>query len=365
MNQRELEHEQLLMRRMEVKRLMNKGYSPRKIVRRTGEHTSFVYRWVTRFKMGESFQDRSNRRGSSRFNTPEFKQVIAQVVEDTEGKASLKQVTATVNQILQTHDSFRTFTTSTIRKEMGALGYQAYVRPRKSLMPESAQKRRLKRAQDQVGKDEYKSTLFSDECHIELNGIQRRRFQWRKSRDQVVPIEKGRSKLVVKIWAAISYTGRTALHFYDTMNSKTYCEILTTSVASKAQMRRLFPNGGKWIFQQDGASSHSAKATTAWLEKKKINFMSCGRAKNAVWPSYSPDLNPIEHLWSILKDIVNRQHLETKIKTLDELKTCVTRAWNSISQSVIQRCFDSLPSRYQKVIDANGGHIHLWQHKCA
>ena len=52
----------------------------------------------------------------------------------------------------------------------------------------------------------------------------------------------------------------------------------------------------KIIFMHDSAPSHAAMATTTFLESQTFvgeTFM--------IWPPCSPDLNPIEHLRSILK----------------------------------------------------------------
>ena len=52
----------------------------------------------------------------------------------------------------------------------------------------------------------------------------------------------------------------------------------------------------------DNAPIHTARIIENWLLEQGIEIMD--------WPPYSPDLNPIENLWKLLKDQIIPFHPE-------------------------------------------------------
>jgi transposase len=70
------------------------------------------------------------------------------------------------------------------------------------------------------------------------------------------------------------------------------------------------------------------------------------------WPPNSPDLNPIENLWKIVKDLLRYHNKEEMIQIIQEV-------WTQVSQEQLQRLILNMPARMQAVIEAKGGSTRL------
>jgi transposase len=123
------------------------------------------------------------------------------------------------------------------------------------------------------------------------------------------------------MWAAISHTEKTTLvHIPGNLTAQRYCdEILQPHVLPLIQQ-----NDAR--FQHVNARPHTARITTALLTNSIVAMLP--------WPSKSPDLKPIEHLWDDLDRRVRQR--KPQPESLHQLMNALQDEWNNIPQQVIR-----------------------------
>jgi transposase len=109
------------------------------------------------------------------------------------------------------------------------------------------------------------------------------------------------------------------------------------------------------VFMQDNAPTHKAHIVQNWL----ISWAPEHGLELMDWPPYSPDLNPIENLWSIVKRAIFTHHPELsgmpKNNTSKQrLCEAAVEAWEDIREEVLDHLCQSMRRRLEAVIAANG-----------
>ena len=121
-----------------------------------------------------------------------------------------------------------------------------------------------------------------------------------------------------------------------TINKDLYLDVL------KHQVLPFMTENNIAIFMQENAPCHTSKLTKGWLDQQKILTMK--------WPLYSPDLNPIEHIWAWIK-----AHLHKKkcyITNYSDLEREIRELWSEVDGAMLERLFQSMPRIMAAVIDA-------------
>lgn len=143
------------------------------------------------------------------------------------------------------------------------------------------------------------------------------------------------------IWGAISY--RESINFvrcHRSINSEYYCEIQQNALLQKAE--QLYSDG--YRFMQDNASAHRSNYTKNWLDGHNIDVLP--------WPAKSPDLNPIENVWS---HVARRVYLNKRpYPNLTALEIEVKRHFGLLELDYLKKLYESMPKRLISVVEKSG-----------
>ena len=158
------------------------------------------------------------------------------------------------------------------------------------------------------------------------------------------------------VWGCFIDDKLGPLIFIDrTVDKFTYVQVLKQNLLPFIDL--LKENGVANInFQQDNASPHRAKITMDWLQTAATQH----GFTILEFPPNSPDLNPIEHLWSIVKTELYRQYPDTMFiqgseKAIREkLRYRINKIWWGIQDDILKSLIDDMPKRIQAVIKAKG-----------
>ena len=156
----------------------------------------------------------------------------------------------------------------------------------------------------------------------------------------VINIPRHLSK--IHIWGGISTRGTTVHIFSENFNSIAYCNVINECLTKTADL--LYPDG--WKLHEDNSSIHKSKLSVSYKEERPFRCID--------WPSCSPDLNPIENLWTVLKKrILNRPP-----KTIEDVKNYVDIEWGTFDPEFIVNFTKSMRKRCDLVIAAQGKRIN-------
>lgn len=215
----------------------------------------------------------------------------------------------------------------------------------------------------------WKAVLFTD----------RSKFAFSYPGAKVMPVEwalEGQARQaasvnhpqVYNLYAGLSYHAVTVVHqVAGTSGSKTAyknqrgqaARNITTEEYKDVLNNTLLPAGtrifnaqgmGTWVLQQDNDPTHkiAGEAIKDWNYKKvsSVKLM-------ANWPPNSPDLSPIENLWSMVQARVNAQGCEN----FTCFKAAVEKELRNTPKEVLESLVMSMPKRMKKVIEAGGDRI--------
>lgn len=141
----------------------------------------------------------------------------------------------------------------------------------------------------------------------------------------------------------------------NAMTQKYYVDRLLPVYVDALQKARFQPNKElkNWIFQEDGDPSHGKRKKGLAQLYLESNWIPVLRHR-----PQSPDLNPMEACWNILKNRVRKRIWHD----LNEYKEVIQDEWSKITMEEIRRRIAEMPDRCKRVVESRGAPIksNLW-----
>lgn len=136
------------------------------------------------------------------------------------------------------------------------------------------------------------------------------------------------------------------------MTQKYYTErLLPVYIDAVSNLQRKY--GGKFLLQEDGDPSHGMKKEGLARQLKRASGVT-----NIRHPAQSPDLNPIEACWNIVKNRLRRRIFYSD----DDMRAAIQEEWDKVTMEEIRARIRELPDRCKRLRNNGGRRIKtaLW-----
>jgi transposase len=234
---------------------------------------------------------------------------------------------------------------TSVKKALNSMGLFAFSPIKKPCLTRKHIDRRYQISMSWInmGIEKIKTIIFSDESKFNLFYSDNKPSVWREPRaglksEHINHTVKYGGKSVVA-WGCFSYYGVGRLVFIDgNMDAPHYVCILADNLFASASEMGL----NEFIFQQDNDPKHTSRLAMNFFRERNIDLLP--------WPSQSPDMNPIENLWGIIKEKVSK----LRPRNIYELKAAILQEWNGISRNLTEKLVLSFQKRAIKLYRAKG-----------
>jgi transposase len=325
-----------LVERAAIITLHGIGWTGRDIAQQLHCSENTVSLWLIHWNETRSLQD-SERSGRPRCMTDDIDQQIG-LLSDQKPTNTPKDIKRELQLPVSPH---------TISRRLDEIGLMGQVQETEHELTEFDLQRRLAFANQYLHwtEDQWSRVFFSDETHFYL-GHHGRTYVRRPvgmSHDSKYMRQEKQLHGKVSLWGCICAEGLGHAELYaGSLDSTRHRDILRHSLIKS--FREFYPHG-PWYFQQDNVRFHTTPETVTYLHEKGVTLIE--------WPPWSPDLNPIENLWNVLKARVYARFPQT----MEEMEQFIREEWDSTDLNFISHICRSMPRRLQLLLDNNGHKI--------
>lgn len=226
----------------------------------------------------------------------------------------------------------------TVRHRLQQRGIAMLPTTSKPLLTEAHREKRMAWAEANVDTD-WNKVVFTDETTFKL--FQVRKKVWRR-KGEVKIRQTVKHPLKVHVWGCFSAKGWGRIcTFTKNLNAQLLTKIYQWGLLGTS--KKWFGNDtSKWVLQEDNDPKHTSKLAQQWKAQNNVNRMA--------WPPQSPDLNPIENAWKVLKSNVAHHHPKTK----GALVRAIQNEWGRLPMEYAQALVKSMPRRIDQVLEVEG-----------
>jgi len=174
------------------------------------------------------------------------------------------------------------------------------------------------------------NVIFSDEASFWAKSSIRR--VWATQANRLIE-RTVKHPVKVHVWGCFSKQGFGTLHiFTQNLDAAKMVQIYERVLLPSAQ-RWFTKKNENWLLQEDNDPKHRSRLCTAWKQENGVDVLD--------WPSQSPDANPIENVWALIKFKLRGK----KIWTVKQLIRQIRFVWRSLSEDYAVKLVESMPRR--------------------
>jgi transposase len=327
---------------------MKQGLKPTAIAKKAGVPLTTVKRWSKRFRKAElegiaahlAVIDKPRSGAPPKITDAMGKAII----KFTEGKPDRP---ASAIQVFVQRRFGVVLSVRHIQRFLIQSGLKPYHRRKQLKLRQAHKSKRVAFARAHLT-DNWSRTLFTDETEFLLHptrGNPTTDIVWARRQEDVPAVEVDQYSPKLRVWGGISAQGKTRLVFYTgELDATAYQKILRRASPDFTSIFGTHP----WSFVHDGASPHKAASTNTWLSAHVPHHIPSG--PGGAWPAKSPELNPIEQVWGIMKESLQKK----RPQSLEALQARVKKIWEEFDINIVARQAAAMPKRLRTIIASRG-----------